>query len=489
LLAIGAVCRSADGANLLTNGTFEPTGGEAPGWTLQEFVTGNSAVLDTAQVLVATTTQTGAPGERHMWLRAFAGGQTAGPNNLTNAVLTQTVPVTAGSEYKFSGWSRFEVNYSGGYTTLDGSSPLGAVTSPTTTQFQMEFLDGSNSLLGSPVVLDVKADRIAQIGFPDPNDNGWYQHMLSAVAPVGTAFARVTASGRDMVWQVGPTQSAFFDSFSLTATGAPSTELLVNPGLETPPATGLENWTVSMNDPGAPDNMQVVRAASFANHTTGGTRGVWLSAFFGEPGTEVDGAVSQTVAGAAGGQYTFTGWSKWETNFTTASTTMELAFLDGTDVVIGVPVSLNVGNDRTVQSGGNPKDGAWYQHTLSGSAPPGTARVRVTAGMTDGVNGGANPQSGFFDDFVLEVAPAATPGDLDGDGHVDGNDVLVWQRGLGTTYTSAHLNAIKMNFGAVASAAVASIPEPGSCSLLVAGLVLTLKSRSIRQGRFAKDEK
>ena len=42
---------------------------------------------------------------------------------------------------------------------------------------------------------------------------------------------------------------------------------------------------------------------------------MWLSSFFGEPGLEVDGILSQVVPGNAGLIYTFSGWSRWEPNY------------------------------------------------------------------------------------------------------------------------------------------------------------------------------
>ena len=86
-------------------------------------------------------------GSRHLQV-----GGTAGPDNLTNGVLSQTVSATAGDQYQFSGWSLFEANYSGGVDTLNYTSPLGAVASPTvTTDLIMEFLDSGNNVIGSPL--------------------------------------------------------------------------------------------------------------------------------------------------------------------------------------------------------------------------------------------------------------------------------------------------------------------------------------------------
>ena len=59
---------------------------------------------------------------------------------------------------------------------------------------------------------------------------------------------------------------------------------------------------------------------------------------------------------------------------------------------------------------------------------------------------------------------------------VDGNDFLVWQRGLGTTHSAATLATWKANFGAPAVAAVGAVPEPSSIVLmLAAGLLLVAR--------------
>ena len=113
----------------------------------------------------------------------------------------------------------------------------------------------------------------------------------------------------------GGAQLAFYDSFSLKCVLAPAIQLLTNPELELPPASGLDPWTVTQDDPDGP-NEEIVRLVNFANRPdSGGLNGVWLSSFFGEPGLEVDGILSQVVPGNAGLIYTFSGSSRWEPNY------------------------------------------------------------------------------------------------------------------------------------------------------------------------------
>jgi len=112
-----------------------------------------------------------------------------------------------------------------------------------------------------------------------------------------------------------------------------------------------------------------------------------------------DAKAVQTVNGVAGGHYTFSGFSKWETGYNGADpssatqTFMTIDFLDGSSNVLGTQ-SLNL---RTVQI----NDGTWRQFSLNGTAPAGTVSVRVSAGASAMANSGINPQSAMFDDFAL----------------------------------------------------------------------------------------
>lgn len=65
----------------------------------------------------------------------------------------------------------------------------------------------------------------------------------------------------------------------------------------------------------------------------------------------------------------------------------------------------------------------------------------------------------------LAMPAAAIEGDFDGDGDVDGDDFLKWQRDDGS---AAGLLAWETNYGAGGLAAVASVPEPSSAALLIA---------------------
>ena len=84
-----------------------------------------------------------------------------------------------------------------------------------------------------------------------------------------------------------------------------------------------------------------------------------------------------------------------------------------------------------------------------------------------------------------ELVPAA-PGDFDADGDVDGGDFLVWQRDAGPAVRSraddnsdgvvdaADLAIWRESFGIEGSSSFASVPEPPSIGLLLAGMAVVL---------------
>ncbi|MGL4511861.1 MAG: PEP-CTERM sorting domain-containing protein [Lacipirellulaceae bacterium] len=223
-LALGcvAVAVSANAQNLLGNPSLEDgSGNNVFPWDLIE--TPSSA--NTAEV-INFGDSSNHQGNLGLWLREFEGLFFPGPfPNATpiDAELVQIVPGSAGTEYQFTGWSRWETNYSGGVTTLAANAPGGARPSPTSTIMELAFLDGGFAVLGAPVLLDLRSQQ--------QNDGTWRQHVLTGTAPAGTASVRVTAAAFDMVPNIDPGQSAFFDDFTLTVVPEPSSMVLGALGL------------------------------------------------------------------------------------------------------------------------------------------------------------------------------------------------------------------------------------------------------------------
>ncbi|WP_146402016.1 hypothetical protein [Pseudobythopirellula maris] len=439
-----------------------------PGWDLVETVSGMpEATADSAQLSVAGNQPMETAEMFGIWLRPFVGNQNdlEGTNSQTNAYLSQTVPATSGTNYTFTGWSKWEQNYSGAVGALDFLSPSGGGTSPTESMFEVAFLDGGGAVLGAPVALDL---RTVQFG-----DANWRQHEVMATAPAGTVSARVTASATDMIINIDPEQSAFYDNFSLTPTASPDSELLFNGDLNDP----LSNPGWAVTEPPATNNASIAME-SYANNTPGGGTGFWLRAF-----SEGDASVSQTVAGSAGLTYNLTAASKWEENYsgglldTDTETLLEIAFLDSEGEVLGDPATLDL---RTVQM----NDNTWRTHMLSAASPAGTAQVRVSGLATDMsfTDGG---QSAFLDDFSLTVSTGVLAGDYNNNGTVDAADFTVWRDNLDTAFalpnetvtlgsvTIEDYNEWVSHFGDTSPglASASGVPEPTAAVLALVGLL------------------
>jgi hypothetical protein len=86
--------------------------------------------------------------------------------------------------------------------------------------------------------------------------------------------------------------------------------------------------------------------------------------------------------------------------------------------------------------------------------------------------------------FTIAAPPANSPGDFNGDGLVDGNDLLVWQRGKSPTPLGPNdLSAWKSKFGAESSAAgkpnriFQAVPEPEGLLLGLFGVFTVLLAK------------
>jgi hypothetical protein len=72
--------------------------------------------------------------------------------------------------------------------------------------------------------------------------------------------------------------------------------------------------------------------------------------------------------------------------------------------------------------------------------------------------------------YTLAEPPAGAPGDFDVDEDVDGEDFLIWQRGLGPEFDAGDLADWRANFGT--GGAVANIPEPAALTLMIVGVAV-----------------
>jgi hypothetical protein len=494
----------AAAVELLVSGDFETPGagvGDVPGWSLAKFATGSAAAVNSADLTTDADAQiflrafegggplhpaqgnfddNGLPAglvdgaDFLTWQRnqgvmsgalpsqgdtgAEPDGKIDGDDLATwkfnygksplkvNARLSQTVPASPGAEYNFQGTALFEDNYSGFVTTLGSESPFGQIPSPTNTTFRMEFLDSSGAVIGTPSTKDLRTE-VTFPGFPVVTN------PITATAPAGTVNVRVVAQATDMVYNgtassMGASQSAFFNDFNLYTSANAGQNLLTNGDLNAGVPDALDFWNQQEgpDPPGADFDAQdqILRTpiASFSNHTPGGSRGVWLSAFFGDAGpshadwssTPVTGTISQDAQIVGGGDYTFSGWTKFEANYSGGVNTLSASSPQGavpspTDTVIKLEF-LNVDKSQVLSTAtidvraarqllsptGNANDNQWYQHVLEAVAPADARWARLTAQMAHGVFNTDPGQSAFFDDFSLQgpapslfAASAAVP--------------------------------------------------------------------------------
>jgi hypothetical protein len=471
---------NARAVNLLANGGFEAP--PIAGWTITNTVTGHPGLPIEASSLIGFANRQGEiEGQLGFWMRSFAGNigdyapATPPPNNVAgNGTLSQTVPGIVGQVYTLKGWSKYEGNFSGAVDELSGASPSGAIPSPTDTTFTLEFLNSGGNVIGSSS-LDVKASRVAQSPIFFAGDNAWYEHTLvSPAAPAGTTQVRVSASGTDMLFNEDPQQTGFYDDFSLSRNGAPTTELLTNGNLNT--IGQVTEWTLTRS----PTQFTgLIQNSSFAAHS--GSGGFWLRPF-----TTIDpigqALASQVVDGVEGGDYTFSAWSKWEANYLNSDPTdtiIQIEFLDDEGLVIGSPTTLDL------QTAGQLADSTWRQFSVNATAPAGTVDVRVTAGANemranDVMMG--QQQSAFFDDLVLELAAAGLEGDHNGDGAVDAADYVAWRKNPSAFGGDpGGYNDWVANFGAGGGGGGSAVPEPAALVMVfaaAAGCVMTRRRSS-----------
>jgi len=168
-----------------------------------------------------------------------------------------------------------------------------------------------------------------------------------------------------------------------------------------------------------------------------------------------------------------------------------------TDYSIAVPndgqwrrITFDVTADDFIPSSGNPP-----------SPPPnvaaalmGVTHLRIIHNPNPGdFIGESNPGSMRVNNILAE-GDSMEDADFDGDDDVDGNDFLIWQRGLGVGTTqpagdaddNGSVNALdlavwKAQFGVPATPVAAAIPEPASVGLAVLAVLAGIFVRRNRR--------
>jgi hypothetical protein len=457
LATIGFGGSPAQAIQVLVNGGLEQGGGGPASWTLTNSVTGQPSTFVGGTELIDQGNNPGPPMAPGIGLvvNSSAGdeGALSGLDLQTNTVLVQTAPVTAGKDYILKGDAELQSSSSNFMSPLgvvipgfdynqdfavdaadytvwrdtlgqtgtglaadgDGNGTIdqadydlwktnfghvghGAIPSPTTTTFKLEFLNGpgANATVLGTQTLDIRADTVA----PDV----WQTHTLPQItAPAGATNARVTVSALNMIHACNQNctgdRFVYLDNFSLTQQGLFGTDHLTNGNLNTPGAPA--GFTVTNS---VADNFQF-STADFANidlttlpppgHGVAGETGLWLRAFQGG-----DFTIAQTVPGVVGDQYTFSAWSKWEANFRGAdslSSTQDFLKIEFLNASSGV-ISSQMLDLRTVQM----NDGTWRQLSMSAAtAPAGTVNVRVSEITTGMVQETCDHCSAMLDNFSL----------------------------------------------------------------------------------------
>jgi hypothetical protein len=531
VVALGIGHSPAVAVEILVNGSLEASA-SPPNWSLSQTITGMPGASVNAAEQVGFANQPNAmSGQLGLLLRPNSGneGTYAGQNLPVNVILSQTRPgvaTTVGQTYTFSGYTKFGGNdglpettgYSGGVDLLhtgspsdptpgDGSDPP-SVASPTETFFELAFLDASNNIVDrDPGPAVDPALATLDLRTVQANDNVWRQHSVSLIAPSGATQVRVRAMATDMVENYG-FQETFFDNFSLTRSGSPTVERLVNGGLNIQGAP--HGYTLETGPCPGGNCAPSASFRNFANHTPGGQFGLWFKSFANvtdfEPDIEsVDGTMSQVVAATAGADYTFSAWTAWERGYSgglihmgsTTQTLMRMEFLDSSmNPIPGETLELDLyaagmRNDEDGPTNNiEPED--WRQFSLAGTAPANTESVRISIAGLGMFKTEIEPQSAFFDDFSLDEVLPGLLGDFNDDGKVDAADYAPWAKNTANAAlpndngvdTQAERYALwSANFGnpQSGSGGGGAVPEPGSLILAAVGVALLAgKSRQKR---------
>lgn len=167
-----------------------------------------------------------------------------------------------------------------------------------------------------------------------------------------------------------------------------------------------------------------------------------------------------------------------------ATVRMELAGVGGSQhdrITAAASLSLGGTLEVTLAPGFTPTVGQSFD-LLDWATRTGTF-ANVSLPSISGI--GWNTSQLYTTGVISAISATALAGDFNGDGKVDAADYTKWRDGLGSTYTQAHYNEWRTNFGKTAGGgAIGSqaAPEPGSAALLLA-LVVAAGLRPLRVGR------
>lgn len=199
LLASGGGIAQADllvNGNLNTASIGPQTLATPTGWQVTATRASTGTFMDGCSAEAFANAAIPDPGGAYgLFFKAFQG-------SVTNAITVnfyQDRPATAGLTYFLTGWAGAGAGYSG----LMASSP-------TKSQFSIQFLDPFNAVLDS-TVLDLD-----QLGVANGNPFNYKEYSLMATAPAGTAKVRVGASMIDGLSNpAGGDQAFVVDAFTL----------------------------------------------------------------------------------------------------------------------------------------------------------------------------------------------------------------------------------------------------------------------------------
>jgi hypothetical protein len=210
------------------------------------------------------------------------------------------------------------------------------------------------------------------------------------------------------------------------ALSARATNLLINPGFESPDDLAPPDGHVDSMVTGWTFYGSAVRA-NYQNNTPSGEWSIWEQTFM------PSGGISQTVGNiTVGANYTLSGNYYFEQNEPTVGgevSDVALSFLNASGVVINQDVN-GLTYETDIPATSVTTTGAWIQYSVSGVAPTGATQVIASFDFTNGFTV-SGPQAAFVDDADLEgpgIPPAVLQWVVNGDG--SWNRLANWNNGL-----------------------------------------------------------